>query len=287
MTEGSPAQDHCTSGTTNRTGLFQEMLRFLRRRAALLLRPVAGDRRSDAEAVLTSATGCGRAQGRCFRSRLFVRPDVGQPDCLLADPVARHQAERLRGPRRMAFRAPARPGGSRGDTRQQDRGRSGSAPGLGRICRHPHQLRLELSITVSTSSQTSVAFGPTDVNDRETTHSGWLRHAAAKARSSAVHSGWSSSQYRMTSYTRRPYTLPVRPRTWSIQWRKRGPARCLMVDVPVQRKVHPEHELRHVTQSPLRPEHSSAAAGGECGWRHSVPLCSDIIDADRAQGGRA
>jgi hypothetical protein len=30
------------------------------------------------------------------------------------------------------------------------------------------------------SSSTSVALGPTDFNERDTTHFGWLRHAAAK-----------------------------------------------------------------------------------------------------------
>ena len=36
---------------------------------------------------------------------------------------------------------------------------------------------------------TSLALGPTDFNDRETTHFGWFRHAAAKACSSVSHSG--------------------------------------------------------------------------------------------------
>ena len=36
---------------------------------------------------------------------------------------------------------------------------------------------------------TSLALGPTDFNERETTHFGWFRHAAAKACSSASHSG--------------------------------------------------------------------------------------------------
>ena len=35
----------------------------------------------------------------------------------------------------------------------------------------------------------SLALGPTDFNERETTHFGWFRHAAAKACSSASHSG--------------------------------------------------------------------------------------------------
>src|SRR4029450_13647452 len=48
---------------------------------------------------------------------------------------------------------------------------------------------------------TSLALGPTDFNERETTHFGWFRHAAAKACSSATHSGASSSQSRITSYT--------------------------------------------------------------------------------------
>ena len=36
--------------------------------------------------------------------------------------------------------------------------------------------------------------GPTDFSECDTTHFGWLRHAAAKSRSSASHSGRSSSQ---------------------------------------------------------------------------------------------
>jgi len=39
------------------------------------------------------------------------------------------------------------------------------------------------------ASATSVAFGPTVLSERDTTHFGWLRHAAAKSRSSAFHSG--------------------------------------------------------------------------------------------------
>ena len=38
------------------------------------------------------------------------------------------------------------------------------------------------------SSSISVALGPTDFNELETTHFGWHRHAAAKSRSSASHS---------------------------------------------------------------------------------------------------
>ena len=49
-------------------------------------------------------------------------------------------------------------------------------------------------ITASRSFSTRVALGPTDFNERDTTHFGWLRHAAAKSRSSTPHSGRSSSQ---------------------------------------------------------------------------------------------
>jgi hypothetical protein len=35
----------------------------------------------------------------------------------------------------------------------------------------------------------AMLLGPTDFNERETTHFGWFRHAAAKVRSSASHSG--------------------------------------------------------------------------------------------------
>mgnify|MGYP006197922857 CR=1 FL=1 len=45
---------------------------------------------------------------------------------------------------------------------------------------------------LSEDAQTQVALleaGPTDSSVRETTHFGWFRHAAAKACSSASHSG--------------------------------------------------------------------------------------------------
>jgi hypothetical protein len=38
-----------------------------------------------------------------------------------------------------------------------------------------------VQVDSSRSSSTSLALGPTDFNERETTHFGWLRHAAAKA----------------------------------------------------------------------------------------------------------
>src|SRR5690606_21314612 len=53
---------------------------------------------------------------------------------------------------------------------------------------------LILRIAFSRSSRMLRALGPTDSSERETTHFGWRRHAAAKACSSASQSGWSSSQ---------------------------------------------------------------------------------------------
>src|ERR1700733_13695470 len=51
---------------------------------------------------------------------------------------------------------------------------------------------------------TSVALGPTDVKERDATHFGFERQAWAKSCSISSKSGWSSSQYRMTSYMRLP-----------------------------------------------------------------------------------
>ena len=48
----------------------------------------------------------------------------------------------------------------------------------------PSRSAFSLRIAPSRSSATSVALGPTDFNVRETTHFGWFRHAAAKARDS-------------------------------------------------------------------------------------------------------
>ena len=57
------------------------------------------------------------------------------------------------------------------------------------------------------------ALGPTDFSEREATHFGWLRQAAAKARVPLhpIRNG-RSFQYRMISYVRRPYTLPACPK---------------------------------------------------------------------------
>ena len=45
----------------------------------------------------------------------------------------------------------------------------------------PSRSAFSSRIAPSRSSSTSVALGPTDFNERETTHFGWFRHAAAKA----------------------------------------------------------------------------------------------------------
>jgi hypothetical protein len=50
----------------------------------------------------------------------------------------------------------------------------------------PGQLAFNPPIAASRSSTTSVALGPTAFNERDTTHFGLLRHAAAKSRSSAT-----------------------------------------------------------------------------------------------------
>jgi hypothetical protein len=70
--------------------------------------------------------------------------------------------------------------------------------------------------------------GPTAVNERETTHFGWLRHAAAKAwsRVAPVH------------------TARLRLRDEVAEERGAGRKRQ-MIDVAVQGLVHAEHELRH------------------------------------------
>src|SRR5205809_8147104 len=65
-------------------------------------------------------------------------------------------------------------------------------PSLVRLCAKggpatsisPARSAFSSRIAPSRSSSTSLALGPTDFNERETTHFGWFRHAAAKARSS-------------------------------------------------------------------------------------------------------
>src|SRR5262245_22859655 len=53
----------------------------------------------------------------------------------------------------------------------------------------PVALGLELADRTLKNILNKPALGPTDFNERETTHFGWFRHAAAKACSSASHSG--------------------------------------------------------------------------------------------------
>ena len=52
----------------------------------------------------------------------------------------------------------------------------------------PSRSAFSSRIARSRSSSTSLALGPTDFNERETTHFGCFRHAAAKACSTASHS---------------------------------------------------------------------------------------------------
>ena len=58
----------------------------------------------------------------------------------------------------------------------------------------PGRSVFSLRIAEMTSSAMRVALGPKDLRERETTHFGWLRHAAAKSRSFSSQSGRSSSQ---------------------------------------------------------------------------------------------
>ena len=64
---------------------------------------------------------------------------------------------------------------------------------LCQVWRSPSSCAFIPRIAASMLSPTSVALRPTDFNERDMTHFGWLRHAAAKSRSSVSHSGRSSS----------------------------------------------------------------------------------------------
>src|SRR6185437_10625354 len=98
------------------------------------------------------------------------------------------------------------------------------------------------------SSSTSVALGPTDF------HFGWLRHAAAKSRSSASHSGrlfvpiTHHLVHAATVHTAAQAADLLDPVT-----KERGTGRkFLVVDIAVQGLVQSEEELRHATKSPSK-----------------------------------
>src|SRR4249919_2757816 len=109
--------------------------------------------------------------------------NVGQSDHILANPIIGHKAEWRPGSGEI-WLAVTKHDGVQVDSILIDQAKSGPATSIS-----PSRSAFSLRIAPSRSSSTSLALGPTDFNERETTHFGWFRHAAAKACSSASHSG--------------------------------------------------------------------------------------------------
>ena len=116
--------------------------------------------------------------------------NVGQPDHILANPIISHKAERRPGSGEI-WLAVTKHDGVQVDSILIDQAKVGQALRQARAGNSisPSRSAFSSRITPSRLSSTSLALGPTDFNERETTHFGCLRHAAAKACSSASHSG--------------------------------------------------------------------------------------------------
>ena len=108
--------------------------------------------------------------------------NVGQPDHILANPINSHKAERRPGAGEI-WLAVTKHDGVQVDPILIDQAKFGEA------ARQVRASNFDLPVALPRSPSTSLAFGPTDFNERETIHFGWFRQAAAKTRSSAPHSG--------------------------------------------------------------------------------------------------
>ena len=133
----------------------------------------------------TSAAISMRRVARLSRTR-----HVDQPDHILANPVISHKAERRPGSGEI-WLALTKHDGVQVDPILIDQAKFGEAV---RQCRAgnfdlPVTLGLQRADRALKIILNRVALGPTAFNERETTHFGWFRHAAAKACSSASHSG--------------------------------------------------------------------------------------------------
>ena len=179
--------------------------------------------------------------------------NVRQPDHILANPIMSHKAERRPGSGEI-WLAVAKHDGVQVDSILSIRpssvrlcARSGPATSIS-----PSRSAFSSRIAPSRSSSTSLALGPTDFNERETTHFGWFRHAAAKAlflgipfRMIVVPVTHDLIHLATVHAARLPPSLLDEVAEERGAWRKRH-----MVDVAVQRLVHSEDELRHAAKSP-------------------------------------
>ena len=108
--------------------------------------------------------------------------NVDQPDHILANPIISHKAERRPGSGEI-WLALTKHDGVQVDPILIDQAKFGEAVRQVRASNFdlPVTLGLQLADPPSRSPSTSLALGPTDFNEREATHFGCFRHAAAKA----------------------------------------------------------------------------------------------------------
>ena len=137
-----------------------------------------------ATSPVTSKQSAGTSPGR------EISRNVRQPDHVLANPLMSDQAERRPGPGEI-WLSVTKHDGVQVDSVLIDQAKFGQALRQVRAGNFdlPVAPGLQFADRAPRSPSTSLALGPTDFIERETTHFGRFRHAAAKARSSAFHSG--------------------------------------------------------------------------------------------------
>ena len=104
----------------------------------------------------------------------------------------------------------------------------------------------------SRSSSTSVALGPTDFSERDTTHFGWLRHAATKSRSSTspLRTIFVPIAHGLIQAATVDTAGQAAHVLYEMTKERRAWPHFKMVDVAVQGLVHSKDDLRHATKSP-------------------------------------
>jgi hypothetical protein len=173
--------------------------------------------------------------------------NVGQPDHILANPIMSRKAEPWPGSGEIWLAM------TEHDVVQVDSILIDQAKCV-RLCAKfgpatsisPSRSAFGSRIASSRSSSTSLALRPTDFNERETTHFGWFRHAAAKAflcipfRMFVVPVTHDVIHLATVHTARLPLGLLDDVVEERETWCKRH-----MIDVAVQGLVHSEHERSH------------------------------------------
>ena len=98
----------------------------------------------------------------------------------------------------------------------------------------------------------SVAFGPTDRKERDATHFGWSRHAAANSRSSSLHGIVDIPIAHDLVQAAAIDAADLLAHLLDEVTEERGAAEGLVVDVAIQGLVHSEDERRQAATPPAR-----------------------------------